>query len=248
MAGEKTYRVMSRCHLSFDTNTRYISYYVAERTEWRNPVRVLLNDPAKGCDAAASLEFSHGNPALGIPMSNSSGLRFVGKVLLYIDVALDERERLELIAAASERSLNIEIRDVAWLEAYNREVRPLAFVSHDSRDKDDVVRPLVLALGSLMCPVWYDEFSLKIGDSLSESIGRGIQTSANCILVLSRSFIENPGWTKAEFRAVINRHISGEMRILPIWHQLSRQHGALLPLPCRSLQSTQLDRSRCIGA
>ena len=49
-----------------------------------------------------------------------------------------------------------------------------AFVSHAWEDKDTFVRPLVEALGLLGVSLWYDEVSLRLGDSLSGSIDRGI--------------------------------------------------------------------------
>ena len=45
-----------------------------------------------------------------------------------------------------------------------------AFVCHASEDKDDVVRPLAERLREQHIEVWYDEFSLKMGDSLRRSI------------------------------------------------------------------------------
>ena len=41
------------------------------------------------------------------------------------------------------------------------------FVLHASEDKDSFVRPLAHTLRVLGLEVWYDEFSLRIGDSLS---------------------------------------------------------------------------------
>lgn len=41
------------------------------------------------------------------------------------------------------------------------------FISHSSEDKDDFVRPLANLLNEYGLKVWYDEFELKIGTSLS---------------------------------------------------------------------------------
>jgi hypothetical protein len=41
-----------------------------------------------------------------------------------------------------------------------------AFISHAAEDKDAFVRPLAVALQSLGARIWYDEFSLRLGDSL----------------------------------------------------------------------------------
>ena len=44
------------------------------------------------------------------------------------------------------------------------------FISHASEDKEEVVRPLANALKDEGLSVWYDEFELKIGDSLRGKI------------------------------------------------------------------------------
>lgn len=44
------------------------------------------------------------------------------------------------------------------------------FISHSSEDKDSIVRELANLLDKLGVKVWYDEFSLKVGDSLTQKI------------------------------------------------------------------------------
>ena len=68
------------------------------------------------------------------------------------------------------------------------------FISHASEDKDEVVRPLAMALKEKGLSVWYDEFELKIGDSLRRKIDLGLAKSNFGIVVISRDFI-NKGWT-----------------------------------------------------
>ena len=51
------------------------------------------------------------------------------------------------------------------------------FISHASEDKDTVVRQLADTLEKLKVRIWFDEFSLKVGDSLSKSIDDGLQKS-----------------------------------------------------------------------
>jgi hypothetical protein len=40
------------------------------------------------------------------------------------------------------------------------------FISHANEDKDDIARPLAEKLKALGLKVWFDEYSLKLGDSL----------------------------------------------------------------------------------
>ena len=73
------------------------------------------------------------------------------------------------------------------------------FISHASEDKDAFVRPLVVALQTLGVSVWYDEFSLEVGDSISRSIDRGLAESAYGIAVISPAFI-GKSWPEYESR------------------------------------------------
>jgi len=54
------------------------------------------------------------------------------------------------------------------------EEKVFAFISHDSEDKD-IARCIAINLRKRICPVWYDEFSLKVGDNLRVSIEKGLK-------------------------------------------------------------------------
>jgi hypothetical protein len=96
------------------------------------------------------------------------------------------------------------------------------FISHASEDKDAVVRPLAKALRDRGLSVWYDEFELRIGDSLRRKIDIGLAKSNFGIVVISRSFIKK-GWTNYELDGLITRAVSGEQVLLPIWHDITKQ-------------------------
>ncbi len=96
------------------------------------------------------------------------------------------------------------------------------FISHASEDKEDVVRPLAQALVENGLKVWYDEFELKIGDSLRRKIDRGLAKSHFVIVVLSKSFIKK-GWTNYELDGIITKVNTGEQILLPIWHGITKK-------------------------
>lgn len=96
------------------------------------------------------------------------------------------------------------------------------FISHASEDKDSVVRPLAIALKNKGVNVWYDEFELKIGDSLRRKIDHGLSKSKFGIVVISRSFIKK-GWTNYELDGLMTKAISGQQILLPIWHDITKQ-------------------------
>jgi len=90
------------------------------------------------------------------------------------------------------------------------------FICHASDDKDAFVRPLAHALRRLGVLVWYDEFSIDIGDSVSRKIDQGIAGSQFGIVVLSKAFL-NRRWPEHELRGLVSREIDEDLRILPIW-------------------------------
>jgi hypothetical protein len=75
-----------------------------------------------------------------------------------------------------------------------------------------------------MCPVWYDEFSLKVGDRLRESIELGLKECKKCVLVISQNFLSNTGWTKVEFNSIFTREIiQRDDFLLPVWHGVTKE-------------------------
>lgn len=96
------------------------------------------------------------------------------------------------------------------------------FISHASEDKADLVRPLAEALRTEGLDVWYDEFTLRIGDSLRQKIDQGLSQSRVGLVVLSPAFIDK-GWTNYELDGIVTRSVSGEQILLPIWHNITKQ-------------------------
>jgi len=97
------------------------------------------------------------------------------------------------------------------------------FISHASEDKDAFVKPLAQLLNNLEVRVWYDEFTLKLGDSLSRSIDEGLANSKYGVVVISKAFVKKR-WPEYELRGLITMAMAGKRkRIIPIWHNISRK-------------------------
>lgn len=96
------------------------------------------------------------------------------------------------------------------------------FISHASEDKDEFVRPLANALIDQGLKVWYDEMTLRIGDSLRQKIDKGLANSRVGLVILSPAFIKK-GWTNYELDGIVTRTVSGEQVLLPIWHNITKQ-------------------------
>ena len=95
------------------------------------------------------------------------------------------------------------------------------FISHASEDKEKFVRPLANELTKLGFKIWYDEFTLKLGDSLFEEISNGIKNSNFGIVVISKDFLKKE-WTKKELNGLFSKEIfTSSNIILPIWLEIS---------------------------
>ncbi|MCF8070472.1 MAG: toll/interleukin-1 receptor domain-containing protein [Desulfobacterales bacterium] len=97
-----------------------------------------------------------------------------------------------------------------------------AFISHASEDKDSFVRPLAEILGEYGFRVWFDEFELEIGDSLTESIDKGLINSRYGIVVLSPDFLKK-NWPRYELNSLVAKEMEGNKVILPIWFNITRK-------------------------
>lgn len=96
------------------------------------------------------------------------------------------------------------------------------FISHASEDKEAFVRDLANRLSSSGLKVWYDEFTLTLGDSLRRSIDQGLSNSRFGIVVLSQSFFSKE-WPQRELDGLVAMEISSGKLILPIWHNVSKE-------------------------
>lgn len=95
------------------------------------------------------------------------------------------------------------------------------FISHASEDKDEIVRDLADALKDSGFEVWYDEFELKVGDSLRKKIDNGLAKSKYGIVIISPWFVKK-NWPEYELNGMVAREMNGHKVILPIWHKITK--------------------------
>lgn len=95
------------------------------------------------------------------------------------------------------------------------------FISHATEDKDEIVRPLATALVEKGLRVWYDEFALKLGDSLRRKIDAGLANSRFGVVVVSHAFFAK-NWPQYELDGLVTREMTGEQIILPLWHRITK--------------------------
>jgi hypothetical protein len=118
------------------------------------------------------------------------------------------------------------------------------FLSHASEDKDDFARPLASALKGEGLHVWFDEFTLRVGDSLRRSLDKGLAGARFGIVLISPKFLEKE-WPQKELDALIGREADGVKVILPVWHNVDaayvRRFSPLLADRLASSSSKGLD-------
>jgi hypothetical protein len=160
----------------------------------------------------------------GGPLDQISDCLFTGRVILYVDSDLGDGEKQALTAVAQSDGLDLILRDRSYAAMKDASENPHAFISHDWRDKEDIARPLAVSLAHNLCKVWYDEFSLNIGDSLRDKIEDGLKRCHKCIVILTPHFLANNRWAKREFDSVFTRELVEEKQLfLPIWASISRE-------------------------
>ena len=140
-----------------------------------------------------------------------------------IHEAEKKREREQL---SHQRAITQELRSQYSYKTHEtaiptRNVKYDVFISHASEDKEEFVKPLVEALQTAGYKVWYDDFTLKVGDSLRRSIDNGLKNSRYGIVVLSSAFFAK-NWTQYELDGLVTREMEGHKVILPIWHMVSK--------------------------
>lgn len=217
-------KIPVKMFLDFASGSIYLAYYLVSVPE---PLQLCL-DLVKGNAVPAILGVAGGfEIAGGFPETNpikASDLKFCGRVYFYSENALSNEELTQLLDAAKQKGLLAEYYGPAWAAQRAQLERPLAFISHDNRDKEAIAKPLVAELMRFPgCTVWYDEYSLKLGAHLRESVEKGLMECRKCVLVLTKNFLGNKGWTKEEFNSVFTRELIDEANVvLPVWCGVSR--------------------------
>lgn len=213
--------IIAKIAYDFEANAKYWYFYVPSVLDLSLCLGTLFNTPDfHNCQLGSEgdgvyVETGHTDYS---ERQSTETLQFTKRVHLYLDFDLTSNERDSLVQEALKIGYFLSIRDREYAHRRSESEKPLAFISHDSRDKDAFVRELAHELAKNFCIVWYDEFSLTVGDSLRANIEKGLRETKKCIVVLSPNFLSNEGWGKAEFDSVFTREILEKQNVmLPVW-------------------------------
>jgi hypothetical protein len=91
------------------------------------------------------------------------------------------------------------------------------FICYASEDKE-FARELATALKGKDLRVWFDEFTVKVGDPLQDSIGGGLAKSEYGVVILSEKFLRKP-WPVKELTELLDREKQVRKNlVLPVLH------------------------------
>ena len=235
--GERPYSVNVMEHFDFNHDVSYFSFCIFNNFDLlKNPsffATVIQRYRTLGgnCDAIMpdgdyeSQRFSifnnHGYGIFTHILPNgqeikSTDLLFNGKIDIFFGGNIESEDQITIIANFKNHGLKLRLYTKDFVSLHPKGDKTI-FISHDSRDKDLIARPLADELKRQKISVWYDEYSLNMGDSLRESIEDGLKRCDKCVLVLSKNFLSNDGWAKAEYSSIFTRErVKKERVILPI--------------------------------
>lgn len=219
-AGNSLLEVPTRLHVDFESNALYISFYIPHTSSIECPSRILLNAVKDVLAWRYDIYMEGGT--LGEDKMKITEMVFTGRIFLYSEDDIKPEDKDYIRQRALELGQSVKFREQKYADERNKYEKPLAFISHDSRDKKDIAAPLAIQLQKVLCPVWYDEYSLKVGQSLREQIEKGLKECRKCILILTPNYLSNEGWGKKEFDSVFTRElIENQNVVLPVWHDVS---------------------------
>lgn len=212
--------IHARLHFDFEAYAQYVSFFIPEMEGVELAEAFALREIPELLKAPSERV----RVQMGIAGESTDGkdLPFTGRIYLYSERPVKDEYKERLIRESAVVGHRLVFRSAEYMNERNKYEKPLAFISHDSRDKKEIAEPLALQLLKLTCPVWFDQHSLRIGDSLRGSIEKGLQECPKCILILTPNFLNNNGWTKVEYDSIFTRELVERRKvILPIWHNVT---------------------------
>jgi hypothetical protein len=89
------------------------------------------------------------------------------------------------------------------------------FICHSSKDKP-IIESLIKDLKKKNVTYWVDAEQIDFGDSITEKIAEGLETSKYVIPCVSKN-LKNSKWTRAEFGSMLNAEFNGNpKKVIPL--------------------------------
>lgn len=104
-----------------------------------------------------------------------------------------------------------------FIEGFRRMCRPSvhAFICHASEDKP-VAREIAARIRALGSEVWFDEWEIRVGDSITMKINEALGEVTHLIVLLSAASVTKP-WVQKELSSAMMRQLSqNAVTVLPV--------------------------------
>jgi len=129
-------------------------------------------------------------------------------VLVHLYMNLNYNDRPQMLVRESV---------VPFIDGFRRTERPCAhvFICHASEDKDAACE-LALAMKKFGAEVWFDEWEIKVGQSIVQKINDALGKVSHLIVLLSQNSVDKP-WVQKELSSALMRQLSQNcISVLPL--------------------------------
>jgi len=138
------------------------------------------------------------------------------------DIKENKTGTFEFLGSTSKQVAKPKQEDEKLSKTIKQEKKWDVFISHATEDKT-VATPLAEKLREVGLNVWYDQYVLRWGDSLMDSINTGLKDSIFGIVILSKTFFKKQ-WTKTELKGLMAlANDTGEKKILPLLYKITHK-------------------------
>jgi hypothetical protein len=100
-----------------------------------------------------------------------------------------------------------------------------AFICHALEDHK-IARKIANGLSERGVRVWFDEYVLRVGDSIRQKIDDGLRKSRFGVVLISKVFFDK-GWANYELDGLLQKHMvlsaQGGRVVLPVWLDVNYQ-------------------------
>ncbi len=200
-------------------NTEHFFAIIPDLGQEYKDISSLFNEPTIS-NGLYGCEIYQGN-VHQVEQFSCQNLPFSGHLYLFTNQS--EIEYQEIRGYFKRIGWKVIIRDSEYFANQWELKQPDFFVCHDSNDKQEVEK-LANALTNKFVKVWFDKYSLQCGDSLAEKINEGLINCKKAIVVISKNFIANKSWAKAEIQSLKAIQINKDQKkILPIWLDITKE-------------------------
>jgi hypothetical protein len=123
-----------RVHFDFDSNAKFLSCYLPSDACHQAVIDALVDQVNDLLTIGDGLEVRTNLP--GELVRTSLELRFAGRLFIYHEAEIEAATQDLVHTRAVEQGVVVQFRGPQFAAGRARLERPLAFISHDSRDKD----------------------------------------------------------------------------------------------------------------